>query len=100
MLRFRIRHIMLLIAAAALFFAVARDDIPCTPLAPLLLGAYICGGLGAWGARVRGRSVRTGLVVGLLLGPLGVIWAWSNPIPGKYLAPKGDGARPANGASR
>jgi hypothetical protein len=86
-LRFRIRHFMIAVGLAALWLAVARDDIPCTPLAPVLAFVYLCGGLGAWGARVRGRRVRTGLLVGVLLGPLGVIWAWSNPIPERFLPP-------------
>ena len=86
MLRFRIHHIMMLIAAAALFFAVARDDIPCTPLAPFLLGAYICGGLSAWGARVRGRrrAIRTDgrVIARATRGDLGVVESDSGEVLG------------------
>ncbi len=90
-LRFRIRYFMLALVPLALWLAVAVNDIPCTPIAPALACAYFFGGLGAWGARVQGRRVWTGLLAGLLLGPFGVIWAWSNPIPERFLRSMGEG---------
>jgi hypothetical protein len=77
----RIGDIMAAIAAIGLLFAVARDDIPCTPVSPLLFGMYVCAGLGALGARWQGRRWRAGLLLGLLLGPIGVIVATSNRPP-------------------
>jgi hypothetical protein len=47
-----------------------------------------CGFLGIHGARWRGRRWRTGLLLGLLLGPLGVILACFNPIPERFKKPK------------
>jgi hypothetical protein len=88
--RFQIRHFMIFVAAAALMIAALRFDEQntCTPLSPVLAGSYLCMWLSGWGAHARGRRVRTGVLVGLLLGPLGVIWAWSNPVPEKYLVAK------------
>jgi hypothetical protein len=79
----RIWHVMMAAVAAAVFFAVARFDDDynrCSPLAPFLGLLYICALLGLGGARRTGRRSRTGLLLGLLLGPIGVIVAWSNPI--------------------
>ena len=79
--RFHIRHLMIAVAAAAIFFgACVFDDRcnSCTPLSLVLFWSYVCGALSIWGARVRGWPVRTAMWAGLLLGPLGVIWAWSN----------------------
>jgi hypothetical protein len=66
---------------------VSRFDCPCTPVSPILFALYVCGLLGIFGARRRGRPWRTGLWLGLLLGPLGVIVAWSKPIPSDWLEP-------------
>jgi hypothetical protein len=90
--QFNIRHILIAVAATALLFAVGefdKRDNQCTPLAPVLLVVYLCGAVAAWGARARGRTARAGLWAGLLLGPLGVIWAWSNPIPERFKEPRG-----------
>ncbi len=76
----RIRHLMIVIAAAALLFAVVRADSSCCPLSPLLALAYLCGGLGMIGARRRGRRTRAGFWLGPILGPLGVLVASSHPI--------------------
>ncbi len=89
---------MIFVAAAALMIAALRLDEQntCTPLSPVLAGSYLCMWLSGWGAHVRGRRVRSGVLVGLLLGPLGVIWAWSNPIPEGYSVVTDGGAwRPA-----
>jgi hypothetical protein len=79
--RLRIWHIMMAVAAAAVLFTANRFDCSCSPVSPLLAFLYFCGFLGIQGARWRGRRWRTGLLLGLLLGPLGVILAWSNPVP-------------------
>ena len=84
----RIWHLMIVVIAAAVFFAAARFESPCTPVSPILFASYVCGLLGILGARRRGRRSRTGLWLGLLLGPLGVIVAWSNPIPDDRLEPE------------
>jgi hypothetical protein len=80
----RIWHIMALVGATAVLFTVARFDIPCTPLTPILALLYLCGLLGIQGARWQGKRWHTGLWLGLLLGPLGVILAWSNPVPERF----------------
>jgi hypothetical protein len=80
----RIWHILVAIIAAATLFAVARLDEEhnsCSPISPILGLSYLCGLLGLSGARWRERRARTGLLLGLLLGPLGVILACSNPVP-------------------
>jgi hypothetical protein len=74
----RIWHLMVAVAAAALLVTVARIDSSCTPFAL----SYLCGVLGLLGARWRGRRARTRLLgLILLLGPLGVLVACSNPVP-------------------
>jgi hypothetical protein len=88
----RIRHILIAVVAAAVLFAVARFDDrynSCSPLSPFLALSYLCCILGMCGARWRGRRARTGLWLGLLLGPLGVILACSNPVPDGWLDGKG-----------
>jgi len=80
----RIWHVLVAVLAAAILFAVARFDgeyNSCSPISPLLALAYLCGLLGVWGARWRGRRASTGLYLGLILGPLGVLIACSNPVP-------------------
>lgn len=77
----RIWHIMVVVAAAAVLLAGARYDLSSTPVSPILMVAYLCGFLGMLGAQRRGRRWRTGLLLGLFLGPIGVIGAWSRPIP-------------------
>ncbi len=88
--RLTIRGIMLVTAALAVLFAVAVNDIPCTPIAPVLAGAYVCAALGAVGARSRGRRLRTGALLGFFLGPIGVLIARSNPVPNDWPKPPND----------
>lgn len=83
---------MAVVAAAAVFLAVAKYDLSCTPVSPLLIGSYFCGFLGMLGAQKRGRRWRTGLLLGLFLGPIGVIGAWSRPIPEDWLRPDEEGS--------
>ena len=79
----RIWHIMVVVAAVAVLLAGARYDLSATPVSPILVVAYLCGFLGMMGAQHRGRRWRTGLLLGLFLGPIGVIGAWLRPISGK-----------------
>jgi hypothetical protein len=72
---------MLVVFAAAVWLTVARYDSPCTPLAPILALLYLCGTIGSYAARWQGRRWQTGLLLGLFLGPIGVIVAASNRIP-------------------
>jgi len=91
----RIWHIMVAVVAAAILLAVARLDDKynrCSPISPLLALSYLCGLLGIRGARWQGRRARTGLVLGLLLGPLGVILACSNRVPDGWPDGKGKAA--------
>jgi hypothetical protein len=81
MATFRIWHFMVVVAGLAILFTVNRFESRCTPLSPLVAELYVCGYLGIRGARLRGRRWHTGLLFGLLLGPIGVILAYSNPIP-------------------
>jgi hypothetical protein len=81
---FRIWHLLVLVVAAALLCVAARFDEwqgYCTPITPALAWCYAFGGLGLFGARARGRRASTGLLLGLFLGPIGVLFAWSNPVP-------------------
>jgi hypothetical protein len=92
----RIWHLAVAIAAAAVLFEVARLDAQynqCSPLAPVLATSYFCGVLGMIGARWRERRTRKGLLLGLLLGPLGVIVAFSNPVPPDWPASRSDNVR-------
>jgi hypothetical protein len=95
MSKLRIWHLMVIVIAAAVLAGAMRVDQvqSCTPLSPLVLLVYLCGALGFYGARLRGRRARTGLLVGMLLGPLGVIWAFSNPIPERFRQPRRGSAR-------
>lgn len=76
---------MAVTAAVAVLLAVAKSDSSCTPVSPILLGSYVCGFLGMLGAPRRGRRWRTGLLLGMFLGPIGVIGAWSRPVPEEFL---------------
>jgi hypothetical protein len=68
---------------AAVLFAAARDNRHhhCSSTSVALASSYLFAALGVCGARWRGRRTRTGLCLGLLFGPLGVIVACSNPVP-------------------
>ena len=79
--RITIGRLMIVVFAAAVWLAVAKSDSPCTPFAPILAVLYFCGVLGSYAARWQGRLWQTGLILGLLLGPLGVIAAASNRVP-------------------
>jgi hypothetical protein len=87
----RIWHLMAMVAAAAILFAIQRFESRCTPVSPLLACLYVCGFLGIRGARARGRRWHHGLLFGLLLGPIGVILAWSNPVPQGFPTASGKG---------
>ncbi len=92
----RIWHLLVVVAVRALLFAVARFDdayIDCTPLSPILALLYFSSLLGMIGARWKGRTVRRGLLLGLLLGPLGAVIAFSNPISEEWK----EGILPARG---
>lgn len=79
----RIRHLLILVAAAAILFTAVRLDAydSCTPVSPIVILLYLCAVVGLYGARWQGRSGRAGFWLGLVLGPVGVLLAWSNPIP-------------------
>src|SRR4051794_4274023 len=77
----RLWHGMVAVLAAAVLFTAVREESPCTPVSPILALLYLCGVLGISGARWQGRRWQTGLWLGLLLGPIGVIVACSNRVP-------------------
>jgi hypothetical protein len=81
MSRLRLWHLMVAVVAAGVLFAAYRLDDGCTGLAALVTGAYVCAGLAACGGRHTGRRLWGKLLLGLLLGPLGVLVAWSNRVP-------------------
>ena len=78
--RFHIRHLMIAVAAAAIFFgACVFDDRcnSCTPLSLVLFWSYVCGALSIWGARVA-RLAGThrdvgGVIAGTAWGDLGLV---------------------------
>jgi hypothetical protein len=78
---FRLWHLMLAVALSGLTLTVARMDDSCTPFSPILASLELCGFLGILGAKHRGRPWKTGFWLGLLLGPIGLIVAWSHPVP-------------------
>jgi len=80
----RIWHIMTVVAAVAVLLAGTRYDLSSTPVSPVLVVAYLCGFLGMLGAQHRGRRWRTGLLLGLFLGPIGVIGAWWRPVSAEH----------------
>lgn len=77
----RLWHGMIAVIAAAVLFTAVRYESPCTPVSPILALLYLCGVLGIDGARRQERRGRTGLLLGLLLGPIGVILACSHRVP-------------------
>ena len=79
--RITIQRLMIVVFAAAIWLTVARNDIPCTPIAPFLAFLYLCAAVGSLAARWQGRRWQSGLLLGLFLGPIGVIAAASNRIP-------------------
>jgi hypothetical protein len=92
MSRLRLWHWMVAVIPLACILAVARNDIQCTPISPLLAMLYLCSILGIFGARRTGRSWRRGLLLGLFLGPIGVIIAWSKIGPDEWPERYGPGA--------
>jgi hypothetical protein len=77
-------HFVIAVLAAAVLSTVARFDCACAPVSPIVTALCFCEFLGIQGARWRGRRWQTDLLLGLLLGPLGVILACSNPIPERF----------------
>lgn len=84
MTELRLWHLMIAVIAAAVLFTAVRYESSCTPISPILALLYLCGVLGIYGARWQGRRWQTGLLLGLLLGPLGVILACSNRVPEEW----------------
>jgi hypothetical protein len=82
----RIWHYLFMMFALALLFALARNDLMCTPPAGCLAVIYFCAILGWIGASRKGRSPYVGLIMGFVLGPFGVLVAWSNFAPGNWSA--------------
>ncbi len=78
-----IARLMIAVFAAAVWLALWKLDDPCTPMAPIVALLYLCGLIGIYAARWQGRRWQTGLWLGLLLGPIGVIFAASNRVPDK-----------------
>jgi hypothetical protein len=85
------RGLMIAVFAAALLSAAIRYESSCTPVSPVLALLYLCCGLGADAARRRGKRWQSGFWLGLILGPIGVILAASNPIPEAH---RGDDRNP------
>ncbi len=79
----RLWQLMTLVLVVAVVLAAARFDRrwnSCTPIAPLLAASFACAGLARIGARRRGGVAWKWTLWGLLLGPIGVVLAFSNPV--------------------
>jgi hypothetical protein len=61
-------------------------------LISLVAGTVLCGAVGAWIGHRRGRRTE-GLVLGLLLGPLG--WLWVGMAPSRKAPPASPPGQPA-----
>jgi hypothetical protein len=92
MSRLRLWHLMVATAAAGLLFAAYALDDGCSGLSALATIAYVCAGLASFWGRDTGRRLPTRLLLGLLLGPFGVIIAWSKIGPDDWPERYGPGA--------
>jgi hypothetical protein len=92
MSRLRIWHLMFATVAAGVLFAAYSLDDGCSGLSALATIAYICAGLASFWGRDSGRTLRKRLLLGLLLGPFGVIIAWSKIAPDEWPERYGPGA--------